>query len=62
MRVKDYDENQSLAIRGELQVDEQSKINAILHRPSVATLEQLVEKEVRKYFAENVSCISSVPN
>jgi hypothetical protein len=55
VRLKDCDEAQTLSISGELRLDEQSKINAILHRRDQAALELLVKQKTQSYFAEAIS-------
>ena len=55
VRVNDCDEAQSIDVRAELCIDEQNKINAIMHRRDKAALETLVKEEIQGYFAQYVS-------
>lgn len=55
VRVQDYDVSQEMKIRGELQVDEQNKIHAMLYRPVHISLEDVIKREICQYFAASVS-------
>jgi hypothetical protein len=55
VRVKDYDEEQDLRLKAEIQVDPQRKIYAILYRHQIPRLGDLLKAETRKYFAAAVS-------
>jgi hypothetical protein len=55
VRVRDYDVNQQMTVRGELEVDEGNKIHAVLYRAGDWTLEELVRRETYGYFAEKIS-------
>lgn len=55
VRVRDCDENQTLKVRGELQVDEVNKVNAVLSKSDGKKLEDLVNREIQAYLAENIT-------
>ena len=55
VRVKDYDEEQDLKLKAELEVDESNKTNAILHFSKNPDLQHLVPHEVKKFIKQNVS-------
>lgn len=55
VRVRDCDENQTLNVRGELQVDELNKVNAVLSKSDGRKLEDLVKQEIQAYTAEHIT-------
>lgn len=55
VQFSDYAQELDLQFEIELLVDEDKKINAVLHSGKPNLLERLVQKEIKKYLLENIS-------
>lgn len=55
VRVNDYDEEEDLRVKAELQVDGENKTRAVMSLARNTSLEEILRREIKSYFAEHVS-------